>query len=341
MFKIKTELLEFGDIILIKSNSDVSERVRQLSGSQFSHAMLYVGLSSYIDSDGKGVQANNIQRKLFESSDDVKVLRIKDASSKDKLIHITNFARTKIGTEYSVREAFAALRDSSELEAQEPNRQFCTRFVSQAYQSAGINLTDNPDYCLPDELLNSKELFEVLDITREANQAEIEFAESNSVLQTQIEIHNNIFKGIRDISGADIQTFDQLEELLKLKPEYDETITKLVSESGYLTLMDNDFEKNPQHYYGHLFEKFYGQDSLNAAKTILRIDEPLYNGYQHILKHFSNLNQEYPRQYFQMQIELLKRLIEFSKSRLTAANEVWEKLNSNKSFESDFDNRYF
>ncbi|MDR6845598.1 YiiX/YebB-like N1pC/P60 family cysteine hydrolase [Flavobacterium granuli] len=248
MFKIKTELLEYGDIILIKSNSEVSERVRKLSGSQFSHAMLYVGLSSYIDSDGKGVQANNIQRKLFESSDDAKVLRIKDSSSKDKLIHITNFARTKIGTEYSFREAFTALKDSFDLEAQEPNRQFCTRFVSQAYQSAGINLTENPNYCLPDDLLNSKELFEVLDITREASKAEIEFAESTSILQNQVEIHNNIFKGIRDISGADIQTFDQLEELLKLNIEYDKIITKLVTESGYLTLMDKDFDENPQHY---------------------------------------------------------------------------------------------
>lgn len=341
MFIIKIELLEFGDIILIKSDSEVSQRVRQLSGSEFSHAMLYVGLSSYIDSDGTGVQGNNIQRKLFKSSDDVKVLRVKNPLLKDKLVSITNFARTKIGTEYSIREAFTAIKNSSELEAQEPNRQFCTRFVSQAYNSSGIKLTENADYCLPDDLLKSEVLSEVPNITREANKAEIDFADSESPLQNQIEIHNSIFNYIRTISNKDIQTFEQLEELLKSNQEFDDRITNFVRESGYLNMMDNDFEKNPQHYYAHLLENFYKQDSLNAAKTILRIDIPLLDGYKFTMNHFTNLNENIPRQYFLMQMDLLSRLIEYSKSRIAAAEEIWEKFNPTEKFNSDFDSRFF
>ncbi|MDR6845597.1 hypothetical protein [Flavobacterium granuli] len=91
----------------------------------------------------------------------------------------------------------------------------------------------------------------------------------------------------------------------------------------------------------NIIENFYGQDSLNAAITILRVDEPLYDGYHQMLKHYSVLNEKFPREYFQMQIQLMKRLIEYSKSRLIAANEIWKKLNPNKNFGSDFENRYF
>lgn len=340
MYKLKVESLEHGDIILIKSDSDVSQRVRQLSGSDFSHAMLYVGLSSYIDSDGLGVQANNVQRKLFSSNEDVKVLRLKDDILKQKLVAITNFARQKIGTEYSFREAFTALQDTSGVSAKESNRQFCTRFVSQAYNSAGINLTENPDYCLPDDLLKSNLLVDVLNVTREASEAEVEFANSESPLKNQIEIHNHIFNSIREISGEDIQTFEQLEKLIISHPEFDEEITTLIKESGYLNMMDKDFEKNPQHYFFNLFEKFYAENPLTAAKTILTIDISLQDASKQMINHFTDLIKKYPRQYFQMQLDLNKKLFEYSSTRLSVASEIWKKY-SKESFESDFDPKLF
>ena len=62
MYLLEKDKLEIGDIILIKSESRISQMVRRLTGSQYSHAMLFVGVSSIIDSDGYGVQSNNLQR---------------------------------------------------------------------------------------------------------------------------------------------------------------------------------------------------------------------------------------------------------------------------------------
>jgi len=60
MFLLEKDQLEIGDIILTRSESRISKMVRNLTGSQFSHAILYIGVSSVIDSDGYGVQSNNL-----------------------------------------------------------------------------------------------------------------------------------------------------------------------------------------------------------------------------------------------------------------------------------------
>src|SRR5438046_2779098 len=146
MYLLDIDKLEAGDIVLTRSNSVISQLVRRLTKSEYSHAILYVGVSSCIDSDGYGVQSQNIQRLLYENTADVKVLRLKKAKDKSEIPNAIVFARQKIGTEYSIDEAKVALL-KTEIEAKEPNRQFCTRFVAQAFESAGISLVDNPGYC--------------------------------------------------------------------------------------------------------------------------------------------------------------------------------------------------
>jgi len=67
MYILDIGKLEAGDIFLTRSNSEISQLVRRLTKSEFSHAILYVGVSSCIESDGPGVQSQNIQRILFEN----------------------------------------------------------------------------------------------------------------------------------------------------------------------------------------------------------------------------------------------------------------------------------
>lgn len=322
MYKIIKDSLIYGDIILIKSDSRLSRKIRDKSNSEFSHAMLYMGNSSYIDSDGGGVQANNIERLVFEQLEDVAVLRLID--NREKLPQIESFARSKIGTEYSLREAIGASDENKAFEAMEPNRQFCTRFVTQAYNSAGINLVDNYNYPIPDDILNSKLLMRLEDIVREAYQAEIEFARSESPLKKQTDIHNSIFKEARRISKLDIQTFDQLYDLVIKHPEYDEELTEVVGKSGYLYMMENDLKENPWHYDSKLFLKHYDTyaSRIYAISEIEKIEIPINRSISSSIQGMKTLILEYNRKFFKQELELRKKIKSFSDKRLKTIQEV-------------------
>src|SRR5690349_10735446 len=103
MYKIDIEKIEAGDIILTRSASRESMLIRQISKCDYSHALLYVGVGSCIESDGLGVQSQNLQRLLFENSNDAIVLRLRE--NKFSISGAIVFARQKIGTEYSTSEA--------------------------------------------------------------------------------------------------------------------------------------------------------------------------------------------------------------------------------------------
>lgn len=326
MYKIVKESLIYADIILIKSDSRLSRKIRDKSNSEFSHAMLYMGNSSYIDSDGGGVQAHNIQRLIFENPEDVAVLRLID--NREKLPKVELFARSKIGTAYSISEAVEAAEENKSFEAMEPNRQFCTRFVTQAYNSAGINLVDNYNYPIPDDILNSKLLVRLENIVTKASEEEIEFANSESPLKKQTEIHNSIFKEARRISNLDIQNFDQLHNLIIEHPEYDKELTEFVSNSGYLYMMENDVEKNPWHYDSQLFLEEYKsyESQIGAIVEIERIEIPINNAMKHFIEDMKIEISKHDREFFKQELELRKKLKSFSDARLKTIKDAYEKI---------------
>lgn len=316
MYLINIDIIQEGDIILFRSSSDTSKLVRKITNSQYSHAIMYVGVGSIIDSDGYGVQSNNIQRLLIESPDDIVVLRLKDYSLHNKLGLVEEFARRQIGMQYSTSEAkIAALKRGSE--SKEPNRQFCTRFVAQAYDSAGIRLVDNPSYCTPEELLDSTLLFRVADTVREANQKEVEYANSENPLEKQMEIHNKILNKAREISGQDIQTFEQLTQLIIQNVEYDLEITEFIQQSGYLYMMEEDKKKNGWRYNAVEMMEFFDNPKMAIANAMFYAEtesKTRQRLYQTIYA-FRQYNKIIPRKYFEMEIELYERLIEFSNLR--------------------------
>jgi hypothetical protein len=320
MYLLNIDKLESGDIILTRSDSEISKLVRRLTKSQFSHAILYVGVSSCIDSDGYGVQSQNIQRLLFNNNDDVKVLRIKDSTLSNKIPDVIVFARQKVGTEYSIEEAKVALL-KKEIEAKEPNRQFCTRFVAQAFESGGIKLVDNTDYCNPEELLESDQLIEVQDPLRKASEAEITFAQSDSPLQKQQEIHNEIFSSARKLTGEDIQTFEQLSKYVLHNPKKEPGITKIVKDSGYLTMWQMDTKNNPWHYDPKQFVDHYRnpRQIVDAALFYATTEKETRSRFEMTLDAMQFAFSFYNQEFFAVQIELYEKLIELSiKRELTA-----------------------
>lgn len=325
MYILNINILQAGDIILMRSNSDISRRVREQSNSQFSHAMLSVDHSSLIESDGNGVQANNVQRCLFENEDDVVVLRLKN-NTLQVIEKVEEFARRMIGTEYSVKEAFRAAKNSTtDHDALEPNRQFCTRFISEAYDSAGVQLTVNKSYCTPEDILSSNQLEKVFNVLNKASDAQIEFANSESQLKTQEEIHNSILSKARELSGKDIQTFEQFAKLILDEPKYDHELTNFVRESGYLFFIENDMKKNPWHYDAQAFIAHYGL-SFDVYNQILEGNQKLSERFKHQKREFEILCKKHNRLYFQLELTLYAKLVELMANQVDELIKVQEKL---------------
>jgi len=327
MYIFDFKKLMIGDIILTRQNTRISQLVRQVTGSQYSHAILYVGVAGIIDSDGLGVQANNIQRKLIENSDNAVVLRLKENVDLSILMEVETYARRMIGMAYSTNEAKIS-HLKNELEAKEPNRQFCTRFVAKSYEAAGINIVDNPNYCTPEDLLLSDKLIKVSNCLRVANDKEIEFANSENPLEKQIEIHNNIFAKAREITGKDIQTFEQLNECIVEIPEIDNEMTEFVKASGYLDMMDKDEQDNPQHYDAEKMIDYYKDPELifAVAMKFATTESQTRERLEMTIAHLIQLYKIYPRNYFKMEIDLYKKLIAYSYKRETEAIKVFKHL---------------
>lgn len=316
MYILDIEKLETGDIILTRSSSGESELIRQLSQSDYSHAIIYVGVSSCIESDGLGVQSQNIQRMLFENESDVLVLRLKDDNFKHLLSGAIVFARQKIGTEYSTTEARLARLEKS-IAAKETNRQFCTRFVAQAYLNSGIQIVSNPNYCSPNDIQGSELLTIINQVLRTASKAEIAFAQEESPLEKQKEIHNFIFENARTISGQDIQTFEQLSKYVLENPEKDNDITNIIEKSGYLEMWKGDVERNSWHYdYKELLKHYTDPRQRKEvgyffATTERETRERFYQTLDTVEFGYSF----YGQKYFEVQIDLYKKLIDLSETR--------------------------
>lgn len=323
MFILKSIFLEKGDIALSRSDDELSRLIRRLTDSEFSHARLYVGAGSMIESDGYGVQSLNPQRLLFNDLDDIVVLRLKDNSRTDQIHEATVFARQHIGTEYSLAEAKLALINK-EVDAVEPNRQFCTRFVAQAYESAGIPLVSNPNYCNPEDILASEVLRIVNEPLREARPEDIEFARSPNPLEKQKEAHKMIFSQARELSGEDIQTFDQLTKYVLDNPEQDYAVAEIVTKSGYLSLWQLDIDNHPEHYDYTLFLESYPdpQHAIGKALWSATTEPDTRWRFEVTLETLLSTTGSRQLRYCSEQIDLCKKLIELSFRRESTARQV-------------------
>lgn len=327
MYIFDLDKLTVGDIILTRQNTRISQLVRQVTGSQYSHAILYVGVASVIDSDGLGVQANNLQRKLIENPDDAVVLRLRDTTEIGILKEAEIYARRMIGMAYSTKEAKIS-HLTNELESKEPNRQFCTRFVAKSYESAGVNIVNNPNYCTPEDLLQSNKLIKIDNCLRLANEKEIEFANSENPLEKQTEIHNAILVKARELTGNDVQTFEQINESIVKIPEIDIEMSEFVKASGYLVMMEMDEQVNPQHYSAEKMIEYYRDPEVifKVAMKFATTESQTRERLEMTIAHLIQLDKLYPRNYFKMEIELYRKLIAYSYKRETEAIKVFKHL---------------
>jgi hypothetical protein len=323
MFILDTYKLLPGDVVLTAETRVRSKAVRKATKSSFSHAMLYLGGSSYIHSDSAGVHSGNTQRLLFSGQSQAQVLRLCNRQDA-QITTICMFSRTQIGKEYSIPEAVRSKKERNKNSTARSNRQFCSRLVAQAYANAGIFIVNNPDYCYPQDIANSPLMMEIADCVRKASAAEIEFAKSASPIDKQTEITNAILKRVRSLTGSDIQTFEQISAHLFKNPLHDEEISKIIQESGYLALWQIDYIKNPWRYDSAAFLALNVPRSqkLEVANAQRNAAMNQLNQFHFMYSQFVQLWRKKKLQYFALNITLYLKLKEITKARVDAAEYV-------------------
>lgn len=267
MFVFDLNKLLKGDIILERTDDNISKLVMELSHSQFSHAILYVGDTSCLEADDI-VISFNLQRKLVEHKEDVCVLRLKETVAPMTMENIILNARMNVGMQYSINDAKAII--SEKLRSGNLRRQTCTRFVAQAFAKAGIDLVKDANFCSPEELLKSEKLYVVKDVLREATEGDIKLANSESILPKQHQIIKDVLAEVRKATMSDVQKINELKDFAILHPEFDETIAEILTKSGYLEMWKEEEKMVPQQYDLLKFIDYYGKQSVEVA---LRISE--------------------------------------------------------------------
>ncbi len=307
-----------GDVILLRGRGEIADQVRTVAGGEFTHAMLYVGDGSLIHSDIDGVHADNVQRLLFEDETDVLVRRAICAAHQQREQAIT-YVRRNIDVSYSVKEALKASKTGHWTDRS--NRQFCSRLIAQAYQSAGVNLVPSPDYCTPNDLAQSTTLHSVNDCVHPASPEHITFALSDNPLDLQKTQTGLFFDAVRKITGEDIQKHEQLADHLIGNPHHDTSIAAAFVASGHLDLWKIDVRKNPWRY-GRGPNLLPDRDQ---AQTLVLINDEIKSSssmrsrFIHQYQVYSRVHHYHPREYFKAQMNLYLTLVAVHGARLITA----------------------
>jgi hypothetical protein len=159
MRRINESILLRGDILLTTSPAFDSRTTRYWTKSDISHAMLYVAAGSVMDSTKEGVHARNIQKLFYEDECAIHALRLTTPISAGAMDAAIKYVRNATGTTYSAAEA---VRSISSPKSDGSKKQFCSRLVARAFDSVGVRLVDNPNFCTPEQLKQSP-LLQTLD----------------------------------------------------------------------------------------------------------------------------------------------------------------------------------
>ena len=270
-----------------------------------------------MEANGMGVQSVNPQRIVYDSLDDVVVLRCVNANE-EELENACMYARSEFAKEHSVRKL--------------DNTQFCFRLVAESYQYAGIELVNKPTRCTANDLISSQRLITVPDMVAEANKRDLEIAYSDGVMRDkghynqQTEAVSAMFEEIRcyvSAQGADsdmIQNDDTLFGFLIANPRFDHGISEILNRSPYFSLWKVYKEQKPWEFDAKLFKAKYGKHSKEiAAQIIESCDGKEPQIWARMFLIVSNIKETFHLESAEVYVKLYSNLIMMNKERRTTA----------------------
>lgn len=290
-----------------------SRVIRYKIKGNYSHVMMYVGSGSYIHSDLKGVHAGSINRCIFNSPNDVKILRT--VAVPVQINKAIEFVRNQVGKEYDVKEAVGAIY--SKLKGKD-NRQFCSRLIAQAFEYAGVKLTSDADKSTPACIEKSGLAYKPFYAVRTQNLEEQNLLDEGSVnLESQIKITNELLKSARELTNKDIQT---IEELLKTAINFsylDGKLANLISSSGFLDIYEHEIDKNTYRYDIHdaktKFSMYSHEYISHICKAEIKATKDNYPRYSSQYMAFIQLKQQRPQnKCLSLMVDLYKKLTSYA-----------------------------
>lgn len=235
--------LQKGDILLMDT---YHEKQRQLMpDDKYLHVAVYIGNAMIVEADGLGTTINHVYSYAFKKKDDACVVRVKNLNVilADK---IQRYLREDLGREYSTREAFKVNKLKSTDERDTSKQTFCSRNVAKAFEKSSFHLVANPDYCSPDDIMNSDSvelvadgICEIEDDVRDLVALQIQQRENPdlSVMpQTLFEAVRSFLKS-KGLSGPEynIQNYSDMLSTISKVPEYDTELAELLKNHSCLT----------------------------------------------------------------------------------------------------------
>lgn len=272
--------------------------------------MICVQHGSIIDSTSNGVQSRNLQREFFDNDEGIWAFRLAQPPSETVIARIIDFARSEIGTRYTVSEAVLSILPR----IKHPNKQqFCSRLVARSYESAGIKLVKDKDYCTPNDLLLSPLLKELTDISELISEDERMIWENRiDPTKMMMDAQNEILLKARELDPK-IENFNDLDRIVQEHPEWDAKIAQSYLDSGYLEVWKHERVTNPWRYDLQLMESITDKKMLidlrDACTSAIR---EAYSGgrrYAINLTHYQQMHKIYQRETYSLLIGLYEVLV--------------------------------
>lgn len=325
---IDLDKLIYGDIILTRSNDRTCLKIREFAKSNYSHALIYKGNKSCLESNAFGVQSVNPQRLIFENVDDAIVMRFRNPKEKYYLEKGLANASSKVGMSYASRnELMKSYLDILE-KANESTRQFCTRFVAQIFEDSNISIVENADYCSPFDIESSPSMVKITNTLRLGSKNEIELAlEKDNVINSQTDSTYIFLESVRNLTGLDIQTFDDVDNFLLANPEKDAEIDFLIKKTDFLQSGDVEKSKNIMMYNAETFLKYYGVNQcLKVSSEEIEHEVVRAYNYQVAVEKYKDLYLKTNLKYFASHMDCYLRQIELSAERYFVFKTILERV---------------
>lgn len=171
----KESQLQPADILLSTGNAKVSSIIRGTTGSNYSHASLYIGHSSIIEAVGDGIQQKTLRRAMSDDTLVAVYRRLNMTAEQGQ--RVINYARKQIGKDYDAIGAAGAgitsprgiiigiflspiitsyLISSDIKNRTNPEAAFyCSELVALAFQKAGVPLGSGAASSTPEDINRS------------------------------------------------------------------------------------------------------------------------------------------------------------------------------------------
>ncbi len=245
-------VLQRGDVLFTRSKF-VGTGIAKATNGRFGHVMLYLD-NMIIHADTKGVWSKNPQRILMNDQSRLAAYRLKKPLSSDHLERIESYARSRVGSLYSISQAFQSLHTHKERISDRYvlDRQFCSRLVAQSFAEVGANLVADFDFCTPNEIAESTLLEEVQHAVVLASAADMTFYKTPDFnLEIQVETYrwlNQVRSLAEKHQLRPIHAQSDVGQWVLDHPQFDAEICRYIQSTKYLTLYDADKRKNPWRY---------------------------------------------------------------------------------------------